>query len=313
MGDRLVLATRGSKLALAQSEWVRDELCRLHPGLQVELLILKTTGDKILDTALPEMAGKGLFTREIEEALLDGRAHLAVHSLKDLPTELPEGLTVAAMPERVDPRDVLICREAGRVGASVPDAHALDNLPEGALIGTCSPRRAAQLARYRPDLRFQSIRGNVDTRLRKLVDEHLDAIVLAGAGLTRLGMADRITQWLPTDISVPAAGQGIIGIEARADDEMTLGLLAAINSAASQTCAAAERAALAGLGGGCQTPIGLLARVEGETCVVEGVVLGLGGDPCYRARLSGSATDPAALGRRLADELLSQGAAALIT
>jgi hydroxymethylbilane synthase len=298
MPDRLVLATRGSKLALAQSEWVRDELQRLHPGLRVELLILKTTGDKILDTALPQIDGKGLFTREIEEALLDGRAHLAVHSLKDLPTELPEGLTVAAMPERVDPRDVLICREAT----------GLDDLPEAALIGTCSPRRSAQLAHYRPDLRFVSIRGNVDTRLRKLADEGLDAIVLAAAGLIRLGLADCITQILPTDISLPATGQGIIGIEARAEDAETLGLLAAINSPISQTCAAAERAVLAGLGGGCQTPIGVLAQVAGDTCSVEAVVLGEGGEPYVRACQSGPAAEAAAVGRMLADDLLLMGA-----
>lgn len=318
MGDTLTLATRGSKLALAQSEWVRDELQRLHPGLQVELLILKTTGDKILDSALSQIGGKGLFTREIEDALLDGRADLAVHSLKDLPTDLPDGLTVAAMPERVDPRDVLICRVEARVptrekcGREDTPAHALDLLPQGAVVGTCSLRRSAQLAHHRPDLQFKPIRGNVDTRLKKLTGENLDAIVLAGAGLTRLGMADRITQWLPTEISVPAAGQGIIGIEARADDERTLALLAVLDSPASRVCATAERAALARLGGGCQTPIGLGARVEGATCLIEGVVAGLSGEPYYRAQASGLLDEAAAIGERLADDLLAQGAEALI-
>jgi hydroxymethylbilane synthase len=302
MLERLVLATRGSKLALAQSEWVRDELCRLHPGLSVELLILKTTGDQVLDKALPQIEGKGLFTKEIEDALLDGRAQLAVHSLKDLPTELPAGLIVAAMPERADPRDVLVCREAG----------GLDSLPAGALIGTCSPRRSAQLAHHRSDLRFQSLRGNVDTRLRKLVDENLDAIVLAGAGLTRLGLADRITEWLPIEISVPAAGQGIIGIEARPDDAGTLALLSVLNSPVSQVCARAERTTLAALGGGCQHPIGVLAQVAGDTCVIEGVVLGDTGSPYYRARVSGSTAEAELLGRRLAEELLLLGAAALL-
>ena len=212
------------------------------------------------------------------------------------------------MPERADPRDVLICR----VGASGPDAHALDNLPAGALIGTCSPRRAAQLAHVRPDLRFAAIRGNVDTRLRKLVEENLEAIVLAGAGLMRLGLADRITQWLPPEISLPAAGQGIIGVEARSDDAATLSLLSAINSPVAATCAQAERALLAGLGGGCRTPIGVLAQVAGETCTIEGVVLGLEGDPCYRARLSGPAAAAEDVGRRLADTLLKLGAAALL-
>lgn len=302
MRERLVLATRGSKLALAQSEWVRAELCRRHPRLQVELQTFKTAGDKNLETALPQMPGKGLFTREIEEALLDGRAQLAVHSLKDLPTELPEGLVLAAMPVREDPRDVLICREAT----------GLDDLPAGARIGTCSPRRSAQLAHHRPDLQFANLRGNVDTRLRKLQEEGLDAIVLAGAGLTRLGLAERITQWLPVEISVPAAGQGIIGVEARADDPETLALLATINSAASGVCARAERAALAALGGGCQRPIGVLARIEDEACHLIGAVLGMTGSPCCRARVTGSAADPEAAGRELAAELLRLGAAPLL-
>jgi hydroxymethylbilane synthase len=298
----LLLATRGSRLALVQSEWVRDELRRRHPGLQVELLIVKTTGDKILDVALSQIGGKGLFTKEIEEALLAGTAHLAVHSLKDLPTDLPDGLTIAALTERVDPRDVLICREAA----------GLDGLPPGATLGTSSLRRSAQLAHYRPDLRFQPIRGNVETRLAKLHSENLDAIVLAGAGLLRLGLADRITQWLPGEVSLPAAGQGIIGLETRADDEATRGLLAAIHCPASQVCATAERSALAHLGGGCQTPIGLSARVEGDDCVIEGVVVGLTGTPYYRAEVTGPAAAAAAVGRRLADELLAQGAAALL-
>jgi len=313
----LTLATRGSKLALAQSEGVRDELQRCHPGLRVELLILKTKGDRVLDTALPQIEGKGLFTKEIEDALLDGRADLAVHSLKDLPTDLPPGLTVGAMPERPDPRDVLVCRVGGFVpepaaGSGTNPPTRLGILPAGALVGTCSPRRLAQLAHHRPDLRFAPIRGNVDTRLRKLADENLDAIVLAAAGLVRLGLADRITQFLPPDISLPAPGQGIIGVEARADDTATLRLLAAINSPAAQTCALAERAVLAGLGGGCQTPIGALAQVAGDTCTVEGAVLGDRGEPCVRARLSGPATDPVGVGRRLAEELLAHGAASLI-
>lgn len=294
---RLVLATRGSRLALAQSEGVRGELCRLHPGLEVELLVLKTRGDKILDVALSQIGGKGLFTREIEEALLDGRAHLAVHSLKDLPTDLPEGLTVGAMPARVDPRDVLVCREVS----------SLDELPPGALIGTSSLRRSAQLAHYRPDLRFRPIRGNVETRLAKLVSEGFDAIVLAGAGLLRLGLEERATQWLPTAICLPAAGQGIIGVQARAGDTTTLDLLAPLNSAASAVCALAERSALAALGGGCQTPIGLLARLEGESLVVEGALADPSGEPCYRACVSGSAGEARALGAGLAKELLSQG------
>ncbi len=302
MPERLILATRGSRLALAQSEAVCRQLCDRHPGLRVELLTLKTEGDRVLDRPLSEIPGKGLFTREIELALLDGRAHLAVHSLKDMPVELPEGLVLAAMPRREDPRDVLVCREA----------KGLDELPPGARIGTGSPRRRAQLAHYRPDLSFSPLRGNVETRLRKLAEEKLDAIVLAGAGLIRLGLADRITRWLSPQVMVPAAGQGIIAVEARSDDVATLGFLAAVDCPLSRACAAAERAALLRLGGGCRVPVGILARVEGDRCTAEGVVLGPAGTPCYRARVSGAAAEAEALGDELAAELLGQGAGALL-
>ncbi|MHB8993666.1 MAG: hydroxymethylbilane synthase [Armatimonadota bacterium] len=298
MRDKLVLATRGSRLALAQSGWVRDELCRRNPGLQVQLLLVKTTGDKVLDVPLQEVGGKGLFTKEIEEALLEGRADLAVHSLKDLPTELPEGLALAALTERADPRDVLVCRAAT----------GLDRLLQGALVGTSSLRRSAQLAHHRPDLHFAPIRGNVETRLAKLMRGEFDAIVLAAAGLLRLGLADRITQTLSTAMSLPAAGQGIIGLETRSDDEATIALLQSINSSTSQTCAAAERAALGRLGGGCHTPIGVLAQVEGDICSIEGVLIHPSGNPCYRASARGLTTEAEAIGWSLAEELLAQGA-----
>jgi hydroxymethylbilane synthase len=296
--DKLVLATRGSRLALAQSGWVRDELCRRNPGLQVKLLLVKTMGDKVLDVPLQEVGGKGLFTKEIEDTLLEGRAQLAVHSLKDLPTELPEGLGLAALTERADPRDVLVCRAAT----------GLETLLQGALVGTSSLRRSAQLAHHRPDLHFAPIRGNVETRLAKLMRGEFDAIVLAAAGLLRLGLADRITQTLSTAISLPAAGQGIIGIETRSDDDATIALLQSLNSSASQTCALAERAALARLGGGCQTAIGLLAQVEGDICTMEGVVVHPSGNPCYRASASGVTAQAEAIGLRVAAELLAQGA-----
>lgn len=298
MADKLVLATRGSRLALTQSEWVRDELCRLNPGLHVELLLVKTTGDKVQDVPLPEVGAKGLFTKEIEDALLDGRAHLAVHSLKDLPTDVPDGLTLGALTAREDPRDVLICREAA----------GLEQLPPGATVGTSSLRRSAQLAHCRPDLCFAPIRGNVETRLAKLTRQPFDAIVLAAAGLRRLGLADRITQWLPTEISLPAAGQGIVAIEARADDEATLRLLQTINSKDSEICSQAERAALNALGGGCQTPIGLLATVTDGVCTLHGVLIHPSGNPCYRATTSGPAAETEAIGQRVAKELLARGA-----
>jgi hydroxymethylbilane synthase len=302
MAQKLVLATRGSRLALVQSEGVRDELCRRNPGLEVELLILKTKGDKILDVTLSQIGGKGLFTREIEEALLDGRADFAVHSLKDLPTDLPDGLALAALTDREDPRDALICREAA----------SLDELPAAARVGTSSLRRSAQLAHHRPDLRFEPLRGNVETRLAKLESEPLDAIVLAAAGLRRLGLADRITQWLPPEVCLPAAGQGIVALEARADDPSTHHILATIHSRVSAICATAERSALAALGGGCQTPIGLWAQSDGTECTIDGVVVGPEGEPYYRAQASGPAEDSREVGRVLAANLLTQGAAALI-
>lgn len=297
MTDKLVLATRGSRLALTQSEWVRDLLCRANPGLRVELLVIKTTGDKIQHVPLPEVDGKGLFTREIEEALLNRTADIAVHSLKDLPTELPDGLTLGAYTEREDPRDVLVCREA----------LGLEQLPNGATVGTSSLRRSAQLAHCRPDLRFEPIRGNVETRLNKLMQGQYDAIVLAAAGLLRLGMGNRITQWLEPEVSLPAAGQGIVAVEARGGDERTLTLLQTINSAISATCAAAERAALDALGGGCHTPIGLLATVGGEQCVIQGALVHPSGDPCYRAEVQGPAAEVDSLGKQLAQNLLGQG------
>ncbi|NSW57527.1 MAG: hydroxymethylbilane synthase [Armatimonadetes bacterium] len=302
MPDRLVLATRGSKLALAQSQLVAEQLSQHAPHLQIELLVVKTTGDKISDGSLSEAGGVGLFAKEVEEALLDGRADFAVHSLKDLPTEMPSGLTLAAMPERADPRDVLVCR----------DADGIDALPEGAVIGTSSPRRMAQLAHYRPDLRFHPLRGNIDTRLRRLESEGLDAIVLAGAGLLRLGMADRITQWLPLEISLPAAGQGILAVEARADDTRTISALSAIDCRTARVCALVERAALAALGGGCRQPVGVLARVDAGMCQVRGVILEPDGRDCCRACVTGGLDAPEDLGRELARELRQMGATRML-
>ena len=298
MPDRLVLATRGSKLALAQSRLVAEQLSHHVPDLRVELLVVKTTGDRISDGSLNDAGGAGLFVKEVEEALLDGRADFAVHSLKDLPTEMPSGLTLAAMPERADPRDALVCR----------DAHGLDALPEGAVIGTSSPRRIAQLAHYRPDLRFHPLRGNVDTRLRRLESGDMDAIVLAGAGLLRLGMGDTITQWLPLGISLPAAGQGILAVQARADDTRTLSAISAIDCRDARVCALVERAALAELGGGCRQPVGVLTRVHAGVCQVRGVILEPGGQDCCRACVSGGINEPEALGRQLAHELRQIGA-----
>ena len=298
MAERaLIIGTRGSRLALAQAHEVRDRL--QGPS---EVRVIRTSGDRFGDASLRDHAGQGFFTKEIEQALLDGRADFAVHSLKDLPTGLPDGLALAAVTERVDPRDVLVSRSGV----------ALGELPEAATIGTSSLRRSAQLAHFRPDLQFVPIRGNVETRLRKLHSEGLDAIVLAGAGLLRLGLERHVTQWLPTDICLPAAGQGILGLQTRADDDATSRLLAPLACETATVCATAERAALARLGAGCQTPAGFLAQISGDECVLEGVVLGVSGRPRYRERVSGDRDDASALGEGLAERLLATGAGEVI-
>lgn len=302
MARTLVLATRASRLALAQSQWVADQLAQAHSGLAVELLTVRTRGDASPDAPIPTLGEKGLFTREIEQALLDGRAHLAVHSLKDLPTESPEGLAVAAYSERQDPRDVLITRWGS----------GLDDLAQGAVVATSSLRRSAQLANYRPDLRFVPIRGNVDTRLRKLHEQDLDAIVVAGAGLKRLGLDDRATEWLSPATCLPAPGQGILGIQTRADDEDTVALAQAVASDVSLLCATAERGALEALGGGCRTPAGFLATVAGDELVLEGVIVHPSGRPLFRRRVSGPRASASELGARLGAQLLADGGSALL-
>jgi len=284
---RLRLATRASKLALAQSKWVAAQITERHPGVRVELVTVTTRGDAVQDRALSKVGGKGLFTKEIEDALLCGGADLAVHSLKDLPTALPEGLTLGA-----------IC------GAEA--------LPSGAAVGTSSLRRQAQLRHARPDLTFVDIRGNVDTRLRKLAEGEVDALILAGAGLARLGLADRISQWLPTKLCLPAVGQGLLGVEIRSDDVETAALLRPLHDEAAATRAEAERSALACLGGGCHTPVGVHATVSGDAVSVEGVVAGPSGEPYYRAAEAAPRHEAAAAGQRLAQRLKAMGAGTLL-
>lgn len=298
MSRPLRIATRGSALALAQSRWVGEQLTRGRSDLVAELSIVRTTGDRVQDVALHQVGGKGLFTKEIEEALLRGEADIAVHSLKDVPGDLPEGLTLGAYTRSEDPRDALIARSGG----------CLHDLPHGALVGTSSLRRVSQLRAHRPDLTFESLRGNIDTRLRKLEEEGWGAIVLAGAGLVRLGLADRITEWIDTGICLPAAGQGILAIEARLDDRATLDLVAMLDDADSRTRAGMERIAMGRLGGGCRTPMGFLAGVEGTRCWIEGVVADPSGHPLRRARESGPTATASEVAARLAERLLAEGA-----
>ncbi|HUO33064.1 MAG TPA: hydroxymethylbilane synthase [Bryobacteraceae bacterium] len=286
----LVIASRGSQLALWQARWVQQKLAEQGHSSRIE--IIHTTGDKITDVPLAQVGSKGLFTKEIEEALLAGRADLAVHSLKDLPTELPAGLVLAATPEREDPRDAIVGRR-------------LADLPAGAKLGTSSLRRAAQLRTRRPDLQIEPVRGNLDTRLRKLDAGQYDAIVLAAAGLRRLGWDDRIAELLPLDIVCPAVGQGALAIETAAGHEQPC---AELDHAATRFAVTAERALLAALGGGCQVPIGAYATVAGDRLVLQAVVASPDGAQFIRRHAEGSAADAAQIGRELGEALLAAGA-----
>jgi len=288
----LVIASRGSQLALWQAHWVEGQLTAAGHPCRIE--IIKTTGDKITDVPLAKVGSKGLFTKEIEEALLDGRADLAVHSLKDLPTELPAGLVLAAVPEREDPRDAVIGKR-------------LTELPVGAKVGTSSLRRSAQLRKLRPDLAIESVRGNLDTRLRKLDEGRYDAILLAAAGLKRLGWGDRIAEILPPDVMCPAVGQGALAIETRASGA-GFDACSALDDTATHAAVTAERGVLASLGGGCQVPIGAHATVHGETLRLLGVVASPAGSEIIRAESAGAVGEAEALGRQMGETLLGMGA-----
>jgi hydroxymethylbilane synthase len=301
MGLRLPLriGTRGSPLALAQATLVREALAALSPALAepeaVEVEVIKTTGDRVTDRLLAEIGGKGLFTKEIEEALLAGTIDLAVHSMKDMPTWLPEGLVMAAMLPRADPRDALI---ADRV-------RSIADLPHGALVGTASLRRAAQLLAARPDLRVTPLRGNVQTRLRKLAEGEVAATFLAVAGLVRLGLESVISAPLSAEDMLPAAAQGAIGIEVRADDAAVLDLLAGIDHRATSIRVAAERAFLATLEGSCRTPIAALAELEGQEVRLRGLVARPDGSDLRRIERRGAVADAVELGGDTGAELLA--------
>jgi len=295
--ERLVIGTRGSKLALWQSEYVRGLVEELT-GLPVELKIIKTTGDKILDVPLAKVGGKGLFTKEIEVELVAGTVDLAVHSMKDVPTELPDGLAICAMPPRVDPRDVMVS------GAG----YDLDSLPNGARLGTSSLRRRSQVVAIRPDLEIVDVRGNLDTRMRKAENGELDAVILAAAGITRLGWEDRITHYIESEQMVSAVGQGAIGIEIREDDDFMQGVCAKIADPDTMCCVSAERVVMRRLEGGCQVPIGAYARIEGDKLVMDAFVGSVDGKTFVRHQLEGSPAEPVELGERMVAALLELGA-----
>jgi hydroxymethylbilane synthase len=308
MKESLIIGSRGSKLALWQAEWVRSQLKAQHPELRVDIEIIKTSGDVLKNAPLSMIGGKGVFTKELEEALLDRRIDLAVHSLKDLPTTLPPQLTIAAITEREDPRDALILREdAQTANPSIKNLHA------GAVVGTSSLRRLAQLKHLRGDLGIKDLRGNVDTRLRKLDAGEYDAIILAAAGLRRLGLEHRISAALHFDEMLPAIGQGALGIETRDDDEATIELLAPLHHSATHSSCTAERALLRALGGGCQLPIAGHATVKDNHMRLDGLVAGLSGEVIIRETLEGDASEATTLGETLAQHLLSRGAASLLT
>jgi hydroxymethylbilane synthase len=296
----LTFATRPSALARWQTQWVIQQLQAAWPGLVCQEVLITTLGDRRLDRPLPEMGGKGLFTQELEAELLSGRVDAAVHSLKDLPVEDAPGLVIGMIPTRGEARDVLVSSRGFTLMA----------LPEGARVGTSSLRRSAQLLALRPDLRIESLRGNVDTRLRKALEGPYDAIVLAGAGLTRLGLEAHITEWLPLERMLPAPGQGALAVQCRADDLETRRVLAPLEDAPTRLAVTAERAFLSGLGGGCSLPIAAYAagRVTEGNLPIEltGLVASLDGQRLLR--LSGTGSEPHQLGERLAQQALQQGA-----
>ncbi len=296
------IATRKSQLALWQARYVKSALEQAHPGIEVELVSLTTQGDRILDAPLAKIGGKGLFVKELEQAMLRGDADIAVHSMKDVPVDLPPGLHLPVVMKREDPRDALVSNRFDN----------LDKLPQGAHVGTSSLRRRVQLMAMRPDLRISDLRGNVNTRLQKLDDGDYDAIVLACAGLRRLGMEDRIREALSPDSMLPAVGQGAIGIECRNDDARINNLLMPLNDPDTHVCVAAERAMNTRLEGGCQVPIGAHAELGHGVIVLKGLVGSLDGSEIVHGNISGRPGDAVELGCVLAEDLLSRGADRLL-
>jgi len=350
MKNKIIIATRGSKLAMWQAHWVRTQLEKKHLDIKIELNKIKTTGDKILDVPLAKVGGKGLFVKEIEEALLRGEADLAVHSMKDVPVDLPSGLHIAAICKREDPRDALIISQKSKVKSQksnpplppfskggqgginsslVPRLSLLYGLPHGARIGTSSLRRACQLSNIRPDLEIVQLRGNLDTRIRKLDEGQFNAIIVAAAGVKRLSMPERITEILEPDISLPAIGQGAIGIECRIDDEFVNSLMKPLNHIETGICVRAERAFLKRLDGGCQVPIAAYAKIVQKSevrsqksdssvvprpslLIMDGLVGSVSGDKIIRGSIEGMPGTAEQLGEKLAEDLISRGAGEIL-
>lgn len=302
MSQIVRIATRKSALALWQAEFVKAELMRHHPALQVELVPMSTQGDKILDTPLAKIGGKGLFVKELETAILDGRADIAVHSIKDVPVAFPDGLVLQTICQREDPRDAFVSNLF----------QSLAQLPQGAVVGTSSLRRQCQLKAIRPDLTVRDLRGNVNTRLAKLDNGEFAAIILASAGLIRLGFSDRIASYLEPEQSLPANGQGAVGIECRSNDSAIQKLLAPLEHQPTRLCVLAERAMNRRLQGGCQVPIGAFATLTGDQLQLRGLVGSLDGSQIIRAGQTGKAELAEQIGLAVAEQLLAQGAGAIL-
>jgi hydroxymethylbilane synthase len=299
---RVRIATRKSALALWQAHDVKQQLERHHPNLTVELVPMSTRGDKILDTPLAKIGGKGLFVKELELAMIEGRADIAVHSMKDVPMEFPSGLGLQTICEREDPRDAFVSNQYG----------SIEQLPQGAIIGTSSLRRQSQIRHLRPDITIKDLRGNVNTRLAKLDNGEFDGIILASAGLKRLGMEDRIKTGLDPKLLIPAGGQGAVGIECRTDDTALHALLAPLEHAPTRARVMAERAMNRTLQGGCQVPIGCYATLDGDTLTLNGLVGSVDGTQRLIATRRGPIAQARQIGEALAEELLSQGAGAIL-
>ena len=295
---KIVIGSRGSQLALWQANWVKAELERLHSNVDINIRVITTSGDKIQDVPLAKIGGKGLFVKEIEEALLAKEVDLAVHSMKDVPMEIPAELVVSVITKRESPLDALISKNGER----------LVNLPQGATIGTSSLRRSSQLLKYRVDFKIHPLRGNVDTRLRKVKTGNYDAIILASAGLNRLGWTSHVTEEISEEILLPAMGQGALGIETRLDDIKTYDFIATLNHKQTKYAVTAERALVGRLDGGCQVPIGAYAKIENNLISLKGLVASLDGETIYTSENTGPVDDAINIGQELGSRLLKMGA-----
>ncbi|MFO8009646.1 MAG: hydroxymethylbilane synthase [Dehalococcoidia bacterium] len=301
MKKQIIIGTRGSKLALLQAESVSDRLVSLYPGYQFEIATVSTTGDRNTDVSLEQLGGQGVFVKELEEALLHGDIDIAVHSLKDMLTIIPEALCLAAVPERVDPRDAIISPFGG-----------LRDVPYGARVGTGSPRRGIQIRAMRPDIEISELRGNIDTRIKKAFLGELDGIVIAAAALIRLGLEEKITEYLPEDAMVPAVGQGALGIETRSSDEDLVALVSKVNHEPTWRAVSAERAFLREMGGGCRAPIAALGSIDGRTLRLRGIASSPDGSEMLREEIKGSAERAEEVGKEMARIMLKAGAASFV-